>query len=379
MQNTLHTFDGNGLQVTDLALEDVATAVAMAEMATVLAHEINNPLQGLTNQIYLAKAGLDHSNTPDFASNLAPNLDRLSSLTSKLLTVTSAAMKRKYSKGRRGSPIPDRTTVLERNNVRVLGHGPETIVFAHGFGCNQEMWRSVAPAFLSDYTVVLFDHIGAGASNSAAFDRIRHSTLQGYIQDVLDILEVLELQGVHFVGHSVSGMIGALASITDPELFANLIMISPSPRYINDGEYIGGFEQHDIEGLLEVLSSNYLGWSMTMAPAFMANEHNPELAKELELSFCKVDPLIAHHFAQVIFLSDFRAELSKIRTRTLILQPQEDVVVPVAVGEYVHRSIPNSRLVILDATGHYPHLSAPGEVIQAVKQFLTPSQSDPSR
>ena len=241
------------------------------------------------------------------------------------------------------------------------------------------MWRSVAAAFLSNYKVVLFDHIGAGAANSAFFDRIRHSSLQGYTQDVLDILEVLDLQRVHFVGHSVSGMIGALASIADPELFASLIMVSPSPRYMNDGEYIGGFERHDIEGLLELLRSNYLGWSMTMAPVFMSNDHIPELAKELELSFCKVDPVIAHHFAQVIFLSDLRAELPKIRTKTLILQPQEDVIVPVSVGEYVHLNIPRSRLVILDAKGHYPHLSAPGEVIEKVKAFLALTKSDASR
>ena len=283
------------------------------------------------------------------------------------------------SRDRRGSPSPDRTTVLRRNNVRVLGHGSQTIIFAHGFGCDQEMWRSVAPAFLSDFTVVLFDHIGAGAANSSAFDRIRHSSLQGYTQDVLDILGVLQLQHVHFVGHSVSGMIGALASIADPELFASLTMISASPRYINDGEYVGGFERYDIEGLLEVLSSNYLGWSMTMAPVFMKNEQSPELAKELELSFCKVDPVIAHHFAQVIFLSDFRLELPKIVTRTLVLQPREDVVVPVQVGEYVQRSIPHSRLVVLDAKGHYPHLSAPDEVIREIKRFLTVTPVDTSR
>ena len=288
-----------------------------------------------------------------------------------------AAIKRAQYEMRRDLPKPERATVLKRNNVRVLGDGAETIVFAHGFGCNQEMWRSVAAAFVSDYKVVLFDHIGAGAANSASFDRVRHSNLQGYTRDVLDIMEVLDIRRVHFVGHSVSGMIGALASIVEPGLFASLIMVSPSPRYINDGEYIGGFERHDIEGLLEVLRSNYLRWSMTMAPVFMNNQHLPELAKELEVSFCKVDPVIAHHFAQVIFLSDLRAELPKIQTKTLILQPREDVIVPVPVGEYVHRSIPHSRLVILDATGHYPHLSAPGEVIQEVKQFLALTESDP--
>jgi sigma-B regulation protein RsbQ len=260
--------------------------------------------------------------------------------------------------------------IARRNNVKVLGNGPRTLMFAHGYGCDQNMWRAVVPFFEADYKIVLFDYVGAGQSDPSAFHRTRYSTLNGYASDILEILDELGLTNVNFVGHSVSSMIGALAAIRRPELFENLIMVGPSPCYINDGDYVGGFTRSDIEGLLDMLDKNHTGWSAMMAPIIIGNADRPDLAAELEASFCRTDPIFAQHFARVTFLSDNRADLKNVPTKTLILQCNQDSIAPASVGEYVHRCLPNSELVIMEATGHCPHLSAPGAVSKAIQAFL---------
>lgn len=256
------------------------------------------------------------------------------------------------------------------NNVVLTGvaDGP-ALVFAHGFGCDQNMWRLVAPHFESTHRVVLFDHVGSGGAE-APYDPDRYATLDGYATDVLRILDELDLRDVVFVGHSVSAVIGALAHVRDPERFAALAMIGPSPRYINDEGYVGGFELADIEEMLSTLSSNYLGWSSGMAPAIMGNPERPELGEELADSFCRTDPDIAERFARATFLSDHRAVLPRISVPTLVVQCREDVIAPIEVGEYVAAAVPDSTLVILDATGHCPHVSAPVDVIDALEPFL---------
>ena len=260
--------------------------------------------------------------------------------------------------------------VARRNNVKVSGRGTKPMLFAHGFGCDQNMWRLVAPAFEDDHKVVLFDHVGAGRSDLAAYSRTRYGTLDGYAEDVLEICRELALTGVTFVGHSVSAMIGVLAAIREPERFDALVLVGPSPRYLDDGDYVGGFAREDIDELLEALDANYLGWSSAMAPAIMGNPDRPELAAELANSFCRTDPEIARHFARVTFLADNRADLPRVRTRSLVLQCSEDAIAPLAVGEYVHRHRAGSRLAVMRATGHCPNLSAPGETIAAVRAFL---------
>jgi sigma-B regulation protein RsbQ len=264
-----------------------------------------------------------------------------------------------------------RLDVLRRNNVHVTGRGERPLLFAHGFGCDQNMWRWVAPAFEASHRVVLFDHVGAGKSDIAAYDRQKYATLDGYASDVLDICRELRLSNVVFVGHSVSAMIGVLAARQAPDLFKALVLVGPSPRYIDDEDYVGGFSRQDIEGLLGSLDSNYLGWSQSMAPAIMGNADRPALAEELTNSFCRTDPDIAAHFARVTFFSDNRHDLAAVRTPALILQCSDDVIAPHSVGDYVHRQIPGSRLVIMKATGHCPNLSAPDETIEAIEDFLT--------
>jgi len=261
--------------------------------------------------------------------------------------------------------------ILQRNNVKISGpEGRQAIVFAHGFGCDQNMWRFVAPAFADDYRVVLFDHVGAGGSDLSAYQRSRYDSLQGYARDLLEICHELGLKDAVFVGHSVSAMIGVLAAVEDPGLFESLVLVGPSPRYINEGDYVGGFSQEDIDGLLESLDSNYLGWSSAMAPVIMSNSDRPELGSELTNSFCRTNPEIARHFARVTFSSDNRADLPKVAARALVLQCSEDVIAPRCVGEYVHRQIPGSELVLMKATGHCPNLSAPEETIAAIQAFL---------
>jgi len=262
------------------------------------------------------------------------------------------------------------SAVLKRNNVKVLGQGRQPMIFAHGYGCDQNMWRFITPAFEDRYKIILFDHVGHGQSDPSAFDRARYASLHGYADDVLAICHALDLKDVIFVGHSVSAMIGALAAIKEPERFDRLVLIGPSPRYINDDDYGGGFEQEDIEGLLDFLDSNHLGWSSTMAPVIMGNPSRPELGEELANSFCRTDPEIAKHFARVTFLSDNRADLPKLKTKALILQCSQDVIAPEAVGHYMHQSLTGSEFVLMKATGHCPNLSAPEETIAAMEAFL---------
>jgi sigma-B regulation protein RsbQ len=261
--------------------------------------------------------------------------------------------------------------VVARNNVQVHGSPDGSpMVFAHGFGCDQNMWRFVWPSFADEYRVVLFDHVGHGGSDRASFDPRRYAALEGYADDVLEICRELDLRDVTFVGHSVSAMIGVLAAIRDPDRFAKLVLIGPSPRYTDDDGYVGGFTAEDIEGLLESLDSNYLGWSSAMAPVIMGNEDRPELGEELENSFCATDPEIAGHFARVTFLSDNRTDLAEVRTPALVLQCTDDAIAPHAVGAYVHDQLRDSQMVVLDATGHCPNLSAPEETTDAIRAFL---------
>jgi sigma-B regulation protein RsbQ len=260
--------------------------------------------------------------------------------------------------------------VLSRNNVRVLGSGTQPMLFAHGFGCDQNMWRFVAPAFADDYKIVLFDYVGSGKSDLGAYDAKRYGSLDGYVQDVLDICNALELENVIFVGHSVSSMVGVLAAKREPERFARLILIGPSPRYINDPPYVGGFERADIEGLLETMDKNYIGWANFLAPAIMKNPDRPELASELTESFCSTDPVIARRFAEVTFFADNREDLAHVRVPSLILQCSEDIIAPNAVGEYLHTELPGSTLRVMKATGHCPHMSHPQETIQLMQDYL---------
>jgi len=265
---------------------------------------------------------------------------------------------------------PSRISVLRRNNVNVSGSGTRTIVFAHGFGCDQSMWEPVAKNFERDFRVVLFDYVGHGQSDLSSYSAERYSSLGGYADDVVEIGHTLGLEKAVFVGHSVSSMIGALATLKAPGMFSDLIMVGPSPRYIDDDGYRGGFSREQIDELLEFLEDNHLGWSATMAPAIMGNPNRPELSGRLENSFCNTDPQIARDFARVTFLSDNRADLASIGIRTLVLQCSNDIIAPVEVGEFMHAKLPNSDYRLLQATGHCPNLSAPEEVTAAIREFV---------
>lgn len=261
--------------------------------------------------------------------------------------------------------------IRRRNNVTVTGNprGP-VVVLAHGFGCDQNMWRLTVPALVGDYQVVLFDYVGSGRSDLSAFTEDRYSSLEGYARDVVEVCEALELRDVAFVGHSVSAMIGVMAAAMAPERIGALVMVAPSPRYIDDDGYRGGFSAEDIDELLDSLESNYLGWSAAMAPVIMGNEERPELGEELTNSFCATDPDMARVFARTTFLSDSRDDLKAVDVPTLVLECTEDVIAPREVGAFVHAAVPGSTLVTLDATGHCPHLSAPEATNQAVTAFL---------
>ena len=244
------------------------------------------------------------------------------------------------------------------------------MVFAHGFGCDQNMWRLIAPAYAKRYRIVLFDQVGSGLSDATAYDSSKYNTLHGYAADTLEIVREFSIGPTIFVGHSVSAVIGMLADLQEPEAFAAHIMIGPSPCYINDGSYIGGFTRSDIESLLVTLEGNYLGWASNMAPAIMGAPDQPALAEELTNSFCRTDPEIAKQFARATFLSDHRAELKKLTTPTLIVQCNDDIIAPIAVGEYMNRELVHSTLSVIDNVGHCPHLSAPGPVAASVDSFL---------
>ncbi len=244
------------------------------------------------------------------------------------------------------------------------------MLFAHGYGCDQIMWRFLLPPFQNEYRLVLFDHVGAGKSDLSCYSRERYGTLNGYADDVLEIIESVSADPVIFVGHSVSAMIGVLAANKKPSAFERLVLIGPSPCYINQGEYFGGFGKSDIDGLLQTLDENHLGWSRAMAPVIMKNENRPELASELAESFCRTDPEIAKHFARVTFLSDNRGDLPMVRVPSLVMQCSDDSIAPDSVGEFVHSQLPGSTMVKLQATGHCPHLSSPAEVIGCMQEYL---------
>ena len=244
------------------------------------------------------------------------------------------------------------------------------MVFAHGFGCDLHMWRLLAPAYAKRFRTLRFDHVGSGASDLSAYDSTKYNALQGYADDVNEIIRAYATGPVLFVGHSVSAMIGMLANLAAPELYAAQLMIGPSPCYINDGDYIGGFNRGDIDGLLATLESNYLGWSSTMAPAIMGSPEQPELSVELTNSFCRTDPEIAKQFARVTFLSDCRAELPRLKAPTLLVQCSDDLIAPVAVGEYMKRVLPRSTLSVIENVGHCPHLSSPSSCASAIDEFL---------
>ena len=264
----------------------------------------------------------------------------------------------------------------KRHNIHVIGRGETTMIFAHGYGCDQNMWRLVTPAFEDRYRIILYDLVGSGGSDLTAYDRQKYGTLAGHAKDVVEIVSELSTGPVIFVGHSVSAMIGLLATIgmladlKAPEKFAAHVMIGPSPCYINDGDYVGGFTRADIDSLLDTLDSNYLGWASAMAPTIMGAPDKPELGQELKNSFCRTDPEIAKHFARVTFLSDNRADLAKSTIPSLILQCTDDMIAPRSVGDYLQRTLPSSALRLVENIGHCPHLSAPDEIVAAIRDFI---------
>ncbi len=267
--------------------------------------------------------------------------------------------------------------IQRRNNVRISGQGDRAVMFVHGLGCDQRMWRHVAPAFEVDFKVILMDLVGCGQSDLSAFDANRYSNLEGYAQDILDVIESLDLQDTIFVGHSVSSMLGAIASIRQPERFNKLIMVAPSPCYLNHPpDYLGGFDREDIEELLDLMDKNYMGWASFLAPLAMGNSESPELAQELESSFCSTDPITAKAFAKATFYSDCRSLLPEIVTPCLVLQCTEDALVPEPVGEYLHHHIPKSSYIKLTATGHCPHLSHPVETAAFIRSYISASKAN---
>ena len=260
--------------------------------------------------------------------------------------------------------------ILKQHHVSFYGSGGQSIVFAHGFGTDQQAWRYVAPAFAAQNQVVLFDLVGAGQSDKTAYDFGRYQTLDGYVTDLLALLRALQLPKVVYVGHSVSGMIGVLAAIREPELFDRLVLLAASPCYINDGAYSGGFEPDDLEELLGFLDRDYLSWSNTMVPALVGGDMRPELVDDVLASFTSVEPAIARQFARATFPSDYRAALNQLQVPALIVQCSDDSVASPAVGHYLHEHLAGSTLTILNTEGHYPHLNAPVATIAAVERYL---------
>jgi len=261
-------------------------------------------------------------------------------------------------------------SVRNRNNVQVAGSGPATLVFAHGFGCDQSMWRFLAPVFADRFRTITFDLVGSGGSDLRAYDRAKYGTLHGYAEDVVEIVEMCATGPTVFIGHSVAAMIGLLATVRAPQRFAAQVMVGPSPCFLNDGDYIGGFNREDMQELLETMEASFLGWSMKVAPMIMGAPNKPDLAQELVRSFARNDPSIARHFARVTFLADHRADLPRSTVPTLILQCSDDLLVPREVGDYLLRHLPNSTLQIIDNVGHCPHMSAPTPCSYSIEDFL---------
>ncbi|MFB9754123.1 alpha/beta fold hydrolase [Paenibacillus hodogayensis] len=269
--------------------------------------------------------------------------------------------------------------VAVRNHVKIIGSGERTIMFAHGFGCDQSMWKYVTPSFEQTYRIVLFDYVGSGNSDLTAYASDKYNTLQGYVQDVLDIIEFYGLRDIIFIGHSISSMIGMLASIKRPDYFERLIMIGPSPCYLNEPDvYFGGFEKSDIAELLDMMEMNFAGWASFMAPLAMNQPEVPRLSKELEQSFISADPVIARQFAEVTFFSDHRSDLAAAEVPILILQCSDDSIVPLEVGRYLHRHLKNSTFRLMEAKGHYPHISHPQETVRLIEQYLHTTQQNRS-
>jgi sigma-B regulation protein RsbQ len=264
--------------------------------------------------------------------------------------------------------------ILKRHNVQVWGRGSKTMLFAHGLGCDQQIWRSLTPAFEADYTIVAFDYIGSGKSDRSLYNNEKYNSLHGYASDLLDICQALALRDIIFVGHSVSSMIGMLAAIENPAHFKAIIMIGPSPCYINDKDYTGGFYKDEIEALLNLMKKNFKEWAAFFAPRAMGNLDRPELYIGLKERFISTDPDITLNFARVVFYSDNRQDLPKLKTPSLIMQIPEDIIVPLSVGAYMHTAMPQSTLVSMKATGHFPHVSAPTETIRIIKEYLTDVQ-----
>ena len=291
--------------------------------------------------------------------------------------ILEEALARAPDYGRRhvDHPHPSEMTasVLTRNHVKTFGKGTQPMLFAHGFGCDQNMWRFVTPEFENDYRIILFDYVGSGHSDLGAYDAERYSTLDGYVSDLMDVIHALDLRDVIFVGHSVSSMIGVLAANREPDRFDRLILIGPSPRYINDGGYVGGFERADVEGLLEMMDRNFLGWANFLAPAIMKHPDRPELGQELTASFCSTDPVVARRFAEATFLADNRADVARVTVPSLIMQCSDDMIAPLAVGEYLSREMRDSTLRVMKATGHCPHMSDPAETVALMKEYLQAS------
>jgi sigma-B regulation protein RsbQ len=260
--------------------------------------------------------------------------------------------------------------VIARNNVIVTGRGTQPMLFVHGFGCDQTMWRLVAPAFEADYKVVRFDYVGLGKSDLAAYSEERYGALDGYVQDVLDVCAALNLRRVILIGHSVSAIVGILAAVQQPGLFDRLILIGPSPRYIDDEGYVGGFKREDIDGLLELMDKNYLGWANALASIVMKNPDRPELANDLAEVFCSTDPRVARKFAEVTFFGDNRTDLERLHVPSLVMQCTDDSVAPEAVGQFVHKRLRGSAYHLLNATGHCPQLSHPEETIEVIREYL---------
>jgi sigma-B regulation protein RsbQ len=260
--------------------------------------------------------------------------------------------------------------IIKRNNVKIIGEGKQTLLFAHGFGCDQNVWRYLVNRFMTEYKCILFDYVGAGSSETSAYNTEKYSTLDGYAQDVLDVCDALQLEKPIFIGHSVSSMIGVRAALHKPNLFSKLIFVTASPSYINEDSYQGGMERKDIEDLLSLMDSNYLGWSSMMAPLVMGNPERPELAEELNGNFCSTDPRIAREFARVTFLSDSRDDLKKLTVPTLTIQCSDDMLVPSSIIKYIDEKVKRNTSILLDATGHCPHLSAPDKTIEAIESYL---------
>lgn len=265
-------------------------------------------------------------------------------------------------------------SLIRRNNINIKGKGTRAIVFIHGYGCDQNMWRFVAPAFEEEYKVVLLDLVGCGDSDPEAYEYRKYNSLDGHVADIIEICDAPEFKDAILVGHSVSAVIAALASIQRPGLFGKLIMVCPSPRYLNDEQtgYTGGFDESDIAEMLETLNDNYLGWSSAIAPVIMGHPDKPEFSQELLNSFCRNNPAIAEQFAIITFTGDNREDLAKIKLPTLVIQNSDDVIAPIAVGRYVHEQIAGSALRILDTSGHCPHLTAPDQTLAAMLDFLSP-------